>query len=102
MPELSIVIPTYKERDNLDPLVARLHESLGPISWEAVFVDDDSPDGTAARVREIAQSDPHIRSIQRIGRRGLSTAVIEGMLSTSGPYVAVMDCDLQHDERILP
>jgi dolichol-phosphate mannosyltransferase len=102
MPELSVVIPTFNERENLEPLIARLHAALGALSWEAVFVDDDSPDGTASRVREIAQADPHIRAIQRLGRRGLSTAVIEGMLSTSGPFIAVMDCDLQHDERILP
>jgi dolichol-phosphate mannosyltransferase len=102
MPELSIVIPTFNERDNLDPLIGRLHRALGGLSWEAVFVDDDSPDGTALRIREIAQEDPNIRGILRVGRRGLSSAVIEGIMSTSGPYIAVMDCDLQHDERILP
>src|SRR6202012_32629 len=52
--------------------------------------------------RELAASNRRVRCIQRIGRRGLSTAVIEGMLATSAPYLAVIDGDLQHDERLLP
>src|SRR3954463_6243295 len=70
--------------------------------WEIIYVDDDSPDGTAAAVRRIAQSDPRVRCIQRIGRRGLSSAVVEGMLASSAPYLAVIDADLQHDENLLP
>jgi len=102
MPELSVVIPTFNELDNIPRLVERLHKTLGAEDWEVVFVDDDSPDGTFAAIRDIAQTDPRVRSIRRIGRRGLSSAVIEGILSTSAPYVAVMDADLQHDERVLP
>ena len=82
--------------------MARLEVALRGIAWEAVFVDDNSPDGTAAAVRAIAARDPRIRGIQRVGRRGLASAVIEGMLSVSAPFVAVMDGDLQHDETILP
>ncbi len=67
-----------------------------------IFVDDDSPDGTAEYVRGLAQSDPRVRGILRIGRRGLSTACIEGILASSAPYVAIMDADLQHDDRLLP
>jgi dolichol-phosphate mannosyltransferase len=99
---LAIVIPVLREARNIAPLVARLEVALRGIAWEAVFVDDNSPDGTAAAVRAIAVRDPRIRGIQRVGRRGLASAVIEGMLSVSAPFVAVMDGDLQHDETILP
>jgi dolichol-phosphate mannosyltransferase len=99
---LSVVIPVYREAANVVPMVERLHAALAGIAWEAVFVDDDSPDGTTAAVRAVAARDPHIRCIRRVGRRGLASASIEGMLSVSSPYVAVMDGDLQHDETILP
>lgn len=71
------------------------------VQWEIIVVDDDSPDGTADVVRLIAQSNHRVRCLQRIGRRGLSSACIEGMLASSAPYLAVMDGDLQHDERLL-
>jgi dolichol-phosphate mannosyltransferase len=99
---LSVVVPTFEERDNVAPLVAQLDAALRGIAWEVVFVDDDSPDGTAAAVRAIARADPRVRVIQRLGRRGLSGACVEGILSSSAPYVAVMDADLQHDARVLP
>jgi len=67
-----------------------------------VFVDDDSPDGTADAVRELGRSDPRVRCLHRIGRRGLSSACVEGVLATSAQTIAVMDADLQHDETILP
>jgi dolichol-phosphate mannosyltransferase len=99
---LSVVVPTFNERTNVPLLVERLRVVLEGIDWEVIFVDDDSPDGTAAQVRSMAQSDPRVRCIQRIGRRGLSTACIEGILASSAPCVAVMDADLQHDDRLLP
>ena len=102
MTELTVVIPTLNERANVELLLARLREALHGIAWEAVFVDDDSRDGTAALVRELSLRDPHVRIVQRIGRRGLSTAVIEGILASAAPYIAVIDSDLQHDERLLP
>jgi dolichol-phosphate mannosyltransferase len=101
-PELSVIVPTFNERDNIAELIGQLVLCLGDRSWEVVFVDDDSPDGTADVVREYAAADSRVRCLQRIGRRGLSSACIEGMLATSGPYVAVIDADLQHDERLLP
>src|SRR4051812_50072395 len=76
--------------------------ALPQTRWEAIFVDDNSPDGTAAAVKEIAASDPRIRCLRRVGRRGLAGACIEGMLSSAAPYVAVIDADLQHDEKVLP
>ena len=99
---VTIVVPTYNERLNIRPLVSLLENALTGIDWEVVFVDDDSPDGTADEVRELAKSISNIRVIHRVGRRGLSGACIEGILSSAGPYVAVMDGDLQHDEKILP
>jgi len=101
-PTLSIIIPTLNERDNIKPLVALLISTLPNIAWEAIIVDDDSTDGTSDRVRALARSNPRIRCLQRIGRRGLVTACIEGVLASASPYVAVMDADLQHDERLLP
>ncbi len=102
MAELSIIVPTYNESKNVVALVAMLDDALTGIAWEVVFVDDDSPDGTSELVRGLAQNDSRVRLIQRIGRKGLSRAVIEGMLSTSAAFIAVMDADHQHDERILP
>jgi dolichol-phosphate mannosyltransferase len=101
-PELAIVLPTFNEHDNIPLVIARLNDALEGIAWEAIFVDDDSPDGTAGVVAAHARRDSRIRLIHRIGRRGLSSACIEGMMSTSAPVVAVMDADLQHDETILP
>ena len=100
--ELSIVIPTYNENQNIDPMIEALQTSLHGISWEVIFVDDDSSDKTSDKVRKIAQRDPKVRCIQRINRRGLSSACIEGILASSAPYIAVMDADMQHDESILP
>ena len=102
MIELSVIVPTYNERPNVGELIRRLDVALRGLRWEAVFVDDDSPDGTAAEVRAAAQADSRVRCVQRLGRRGLSRAVVEGVLSTAAPVIAVIDADLQHDESILP
>ena len=101
-PELSVVVPTFNERGNVAELVTRVTGVLGNSAWEIVFVDDDSPDGTANLVRELAQENSRVRCLQRIDRRGLASACIEGMLSSSAPYLAVIDADLQHDEQLLP
>jgi dolichol-phosphate mannosyltransferase len=101
-PVLSIVIPTFNEKANISELIKRIDAALVGTAWEIVFVDDDSADGTADFVRSLWQTDSRVRCIQRIRRRGLSSACVEGILATSTPLVAVMDGDLQHDERILP
>jgi len=101
-PELSIIVPTFNERDNVAELIGRLAACLADRSWEVVFVDDDSPDGTADLVRQHANADSRVRCLRRIGRRGLSSACIEGMLASTAGYLAVIDADLQHDERLLP
>jgi dolichol-phosphate mannosyltransferase len=100
--DISIVLPTFNEYENVPELIARLKDALRGLRWELVFVDDDSPDGTAGLVHEYARQDSRIRLLHRVGRRGLSSACIEGMLSASSQYVAVMDADMQHDESILP
>jgi dolichol-phosphate mannosyltransferase len=100
--DLAIVLPTFNERGNVGPLVDRLEKALTGIHYEVIFVDDDSPDGTADAVRKVAERHDNVRVLHRIGRRGLSSACIEGILAASAPYVAVMDADLQHDESILP
>jgi dolichol-phosphate mannosyltransferase len=100
--ELSVIVPTFNEREAIPELLARLDASLRGLRWEVIFVDDDSPDGTCDLLRECALRDYRIRCIRRIDRRGLSSACVEGMLSSSAPYLAVMDADLQHDETLLP
>ncbi len=100
--QLSVVVPTFNERDNVGALVRKLEATLRGIVWEVIFVDDNSPDGTWQVVRELARQDNRVRCLRRIGRRGLSGACIEGILASSAPYAAVMDADLQHDETQLP
>ncbi|MGF1454846.1 MAG: glycosyltransferase family 2 protein [Alphaproteobacteria bacterium] len=97
-----IVVPTFNERDNVEPLVEKLRAAAGDMSYEIVFVDDNSPDGTADLVKSMGRTDRRIRCIRRVGRRGLSSAVIEGALSTSADHVAVIDADMQHDETLIP
>jgi dolichol-phosphate mannosyltransferase len=99
--ELSVVVPTFNEAQNVPLLVARLAEALAGTRWEVIFVDDNSPDGTATAARRIASLDPRVRCIRRIDRRGLAGACIEGLLASSAAVVAVMDGDLQHDETLL-
>lgn len=100
--ELAVIIPTFNESANVERLLGRLAIVLAGICWEAVFVDDNSPDGTAEVVRQIALDNRRVRVVHRIGRRGLSSAVIEGMLATAAPVLAVIDGDMQHDETVLP
>ena len=100
--DVTIVAPTFNERDNVLELISRLERVLPPRRWELVFVDDDSLDGTVDVLRNTAQADSRIRVLHRIGRRGLSSAVVEGILSTTSPFIVVMDADLQHDEAVLP
>jgi dolichol-phosphate mannosyltransferase len=101
-PELSVVVPAYNERPNIPLMFDLLRQTLAGISWEVIFVDDNSPDGTAAAVRAIGEQDRRVRCIRRIGRRGLAGACLEGMLASQARYVAVLDADLQHDETLLP
>ncbi len=101
-PELTIVIPTYNERENIPLVIAEVKHALAGVAWEMVFVDDDSPDGTASVIAKYARECTGVRLLHRIGRRGLSSASIEGMMASQAPLIAVMDADLQHDAAILP
>jgi dolichol-phosphate mannosyltransferase len=102
LPQLSVIVPTFNERDNVTTLFRRLETALEGVSFEVIFVDDNSPDGTWQVVRQLARQDGRVRCIRRIGRRGLSGACIEGILACSAPCAAVIDADLQHDETQLP
>jgi dolichol-phosphate mannosyltransferase len=102
LPQLSVVVPTFNERDNVVTLFRRLETALAAVTWEVIFVDDNSPDGTWDVVRDLARQDRRVRCIRRIGRRGLSGACIEGILASSAACAAVIDADLQHDETQLP
>ena len=101
-PDLSVIVPTFNERENVTELVERLQRALQDVHWEVIFVDDDSPDGTMQVVRQLGKTDPRIRGIRRLGRRGLAGACIEGILASSAFAIAVIDADLQHDESLLP
>jgi dolichol-phosphate mannosyltransferase len=101
-PTLSVIVPTYREAANVPRLFERLTQTLGDLPWEMVVVDDDSSDGTYDVAYAIARRDPRLRCIRRVNRSGLAGAVIEGWLASSADFVAVIDGDLQHDERILP
>src|SRR3954463_6762367 len=100
--QLSIVVPTFNERDNVTTLFRRLETALSGVNFEVIFVDDNSPDKTWDVVRGLARQDSRVRCVRRIGRRGLSGACIEGILASSAPCAAGIDADLQHDESQLP
>jgi len=100
--ELTVVVPTFNERANVRKLIRLVEAALGQTRWQVIFVDDDSPDGTAAEVKAVAAVDPRVQCLHRVGRRGLAGAVIEGIMASAAPFVAVMDGDLQHDETLLP
>ena len=100
--DLAVVIPTYNERENVPGIVKRLDNVLGHLRYEIIFVDDNSPDGTSDVVRDQSLYHARVRCVTRVGRRGLSSAAIEGMMATTAPVVAVIDGDMQHDEAQLP
>lgn len=101
-PELTVIAPSFNEAGNVVPLIQKLTAALEGVDWEVIFVDDDSPDGTSERVREQARLNSRVRCVQRLGRRGLTSACAEAVLASSAPYVAIIDADLQHDETLLP
>lgn len=100
--ELALIVPTFNERANIVPLLDAIRTPLAGIAYEIIFVDDDSPDGTGQFIEDLAKANPQVRLLHRKGRRGLSSACMEGFRATAAHYLAVMDADLQHDETILP
>src|SRR5271155_5953845 len=101
-PTVSVVVPTYQESTNIPILLDRIKYALNAEPWELIVVDDDSPDGTSSVAFALAAEDRRIRCLRRVNRSGLAGAVIEGWMSSSADFVAVIDGDLQHDESILP
>lgn len=101
-PRVAVVVPTFRERENIPLVVSRLEKLLEGYAWEVIFVDDDSDDGSAEVFLELGKTNSHVRVLRRIGRRGLSSACLEGMASSTADLFAVMDADLQHDESLLP
>ncbi|MFT4198264.1 MAG: polyprenol monophosphomannose synthase [Pseudoxanthomonas sp.] len=99
--DLAIVVPTRNEAGNIAELVRQVARALEGVDWEMLVVDDDSSDGTAAQVTELHRWQPRVRVLRRIGRRGLASACVEGMLATPARYLAVIDADLQHDPALL-
>lgn len=100
--KVTIVSPTYNEAENVARLAHDVGSVLSGIEYELLIADDDSPDCTWAVAEELATRNPRIRVLRRTVNRGLSSAVIEGFLTSSGEYVGVIDADLQHDPAILP
>jgi dolichol-phosphate mannosyltransferase len=101
-PTVSVVVPTYQEAANIPILFDRIKYALSGAPWELIVVDDDSSDGTSNVAFALAAEDRRIRCLRRVNRSGLAGAVIEGWMSSSADFVAVIDGDLQHDESILP
>ena len=98
---LTIIVPTYNEVDNISIFINKIKEILKNINFQILFVDDNSTDGTIDKVNKFKERYDNIELIVRIGRRGLSGACIEGIQNAKSNYVAIIDCDLQHDERLL-
>jgi glycosyltransferase involved in cell wall biosynthesis len=102
VPELTMVVPTYNERDNVRPLLAQLEAALDGVAWEALFVDD-STDGTEHMLAGIAATDRRVRVLHRAENRGgLAGAVVDGLAVARGTYVCVLDADLQHPPERIP
>jgi dolichol-phosphate mannosyltransferase len=99
--KISIIIPTYNEKDNIAPLLSRVDQALAGYDYEVLIVDDNSRDGTIEAASELASRYP-VRVIVRRNERGLATAVVHGLKSASGPIIGVMDADLQHPPEVLP
>lgn len=101
-PELTLVIPTYNESENLPVLLEEVRRALAGISHEVLVVDDNSPDGTWRLAAQLAERYPALRVVRRMSDKGLSPAVVDGFKSARGRFLGVMDADLSHDPRLLP
>ena len=102
-PAVSIVVPTYNERENVAALYEGVCRALEPAwAFEIIFVDDASPDGTAEVVEELQQRDPRVRLLRRSGKLGLGSAVRDGFNSAATDRWVMMDADLSHDPQALP
>jgi len=102
MKKLSIVIPTYNERENLPELLNEIRRNLAGVDYEVVIVDDNSPDGTGQLAEELAKEHKNLRVVHRPAKMGLASAIADGLRVANGEFVAVMDADLQHPAELLP
>lgn len=100
MPKLSLIVPTYNERENIAPLFQRLVAAIS--DFEVIFVDDNSPDGTALAIKELQSQNNRVKLLQRPGKMGLGTAILDGLKLAEGEFVGMMDADLSHDTTALP
>ncbi len=102
--DVSVILPTYDERDNIVPLVRAIQRELGNagIAYELLIVDDSSPDGTAQVVRDHFGDDERVRLFVRTEDRGLARAIVYGINRAQGDTVAIMDTDFNHDPAMLP
>ncbi|HDD64048.1 MAG TPA: polyprenol monophosphomannose synthase [Thermoprotei archaeon] len=98
---ISIVIPTYNERENLEELFKRVDHAMRGLDYEIIIVDDDSPDGTWMKAKELSRMYP-VKVIRRVNERGLASAVLRGFREASGDIIVVMDADLQHPPEVIP
>lgn len=101
MTRATIIIPTYHERDNIAPLLERIHAAVKGHDYRVLFVDDDSQDGTSELVAELSRKYP-VDIMVRKDKRGLASAVVDGITQAQGETLVVMDADLQHPPEVLP
>jgi len=99
--DVAVIVPVFREAENVAVLISALRQNLTAYDWEVVFIDDDSDDGTADVVRTYARSDDRVRLVLRVNERGLATAATAGMLTTKSCFIVVMDGDGQHDPRYI-
>jgi dolichol-phosphate mannosyltransferase len=99
---ISIIIPTYNERQNIVPLIDALGQTLQDRSYEIIVVDDNSPDGTYQAVQEVVAVNPLIKGIRRPGKLGLASAVMDGFRASTGDTIVMMDADFSHRPQDLP
>jgi len=98
---VSVIVPTYNEKENIKPLIERVHQALAGYEHEILIVDDNSKDGTAEAAEELTRTYP-VKVLVRKDERGLGTAVVHGVKNSSGNLIVVMDADLQHPPEVVP
>ena len=100
--DISIILPSYNEAENIEIAINKIYQVLGDRNFEIIVVDDNSPDKTWEIVEKLKTSKDKVKLIRRFEDKGLSTAIFTGMLEAEGLVILVMDSDLQHDEKIIP
>ena len=102
-PQLSVVVPVFNEQDNVGPLLREIVAALrGHVAFEALFVDDDSKDGTLAALRALKAEVPELRVLHHVKQSGQSTAIRTGVRNARAPWVATLDGDGQNDPADIP